>query len=323
MVGVASNLYRLAQRSLVVLAVILLFLYSTILVPARVSAAACTSPATDYGLITATVDISAPGTYRIWSRLAAPSSGNNTYLLEVDGSTCFTVGGSGVPVYPDGATNYFSSDNSNWIYKTSSGTNVETFLSAGVHSLKMIGTGDGLVLDRLVFTTDMACVPTGTGNNCINTNDITPPSVSITSPANGAIVTIPISVNVNASDSESGVSSAGIWLDNPAGSGAAQQTLSASPFMFSLGGLTFGSHTLLVKATNSAGLTGITAATALRITEKSDVTRNCQINFSDISAVIGKLGTTGFQGPADVNGDSRVNFSDISAVIGKLGTTPC
>ena len=41
-------------------------------------AAACTPPGTDYGTVTMTANVSSAGTYRIWTRMSAPSSSANT-----------------------------------------------------------------------------------------------------------------------------------------------------------------------------------------------------------------------------------------------------
>ncbi len=129
-------------------------------------AAPCPVPGTDYGTVTTTSSVASAGTYRIWTRMAAPSSSDNSYLLEVDGATCYTVGGSSVPIYSGGASSHFQAGTSNWIAKTVEGANVDHNLSSGTHSLKLIGTSEGVVIDRLIITADSACVPIGNGGNC-------------------------------------------------------------------------------------------------------------------------------------------------------------
>lgn len=130
------------------------------------SAAACTPPSTDYGTVTLTASVSAAGTYRVWTRMSAPNSTDNTYLLEIDGNTCYTVGGSGVPTYPNGASTYFQNNTTNWISKTSGGANIDPTLSSGSHTIKLIGNASGVVVDRIIITADTTCVPTGVGDNC-------------------------------------------------------------------------------------------------------------------------------------------------------------
>jgi hypothetical protein len=357
--------------------------------------------------------------------MAAASSSNNTYLLQVDSSTCFTVGGTAVPTYTTTQAtnnNRFAAGSTNWISKTSSGSQIDVSFTAGSHTLKLIGNADGVVVDRVVLTQDTSCTPSGTGDNCANPPDTVPPTVSITSPADTSTVTSPLTVAVTASDDSGLVSKVELYVD---GSGTPTATDSSSPFSFSGVTLAAGSHTLTAKAydaannattsspitvTVSAGgggdttapsvsftsptgtnpiiadraypvtvsatdasgikqvviqIDGVTAATLLtgpytqnintttlsngdhtlraratdastaqntsayvsqsvRVTDITDIGRNCVVNFSDISAVIPNLGQIGTGlGATDVNGDGKINFSDISAIIPKLGTTPC
>ncbi|QQS20309.1 hypothetical protein IPL85_02585 [Candidatus Saccharibacteria bacterium] len=131
-----------------------------------VYAAACTPPGTNYGTVTQTSNISSAGTYRIWTRMAAANSTDNTVLLEIDGNTCYVVGGSSVPTYASGATNYFVNNKTNWISKTTGGTNIDVSFTTGNHTVKLIGNGPGVVIDRVLLTKDTTCTPTGTGSNC-------------------------------------------------------------------------------------------------------------------------------------------------------------
>lgn len=130
------------------------------------SAAACVAPGTDYGTVTMTASLSAAGTYRVWTRMAAPNSTDNSYMLEIDGNNCYTVGGSSVPTYASGSTTRFESGTTNWKYRTTANAAVDVALSAGSHTLKLIGTSEGVVVDRVIITADTTCVPVGTGDNC-------------------------------------------------------------------------------------------------------------------------------------------------------------
>jgi chitodextrinase len=140
-----------------------------------VSATGCAQPPADHGTVTRSLTIPATATYHIWSRMAAGSAGDNTYSLDIDGTDCFTVGGSSVPVYANGAAVHFADDSSNWINKTNTGSTVDLALSAGTHSVKLIGTTSQVMLDRLLFTQDN-CVPIGVGDNCVNTGDTLAPA---------------------------------------------------------------------------------------------------------------------------------------------------
>jgi hypothetical protein len=80
--------------------------------------------------------------------------------------------------------------------------------------------------------------------------DLGPPSVSITAPASGAIVSGMIDVTVEANDTMSGVDGVAFYVDNQL-----QATLTQPPFSFTLNtsGLTPGSHTLTAKTADKAG----------------------------------------------------------------------
>lgn len=134
-----------------------------------VSAAACVPPGTDYGTVTMTASVSAAGTYRVWTRMAAPNSTDNNFMLEVDGNNCYTVGGSSVPTYAAGSTTRFQAGTTNWKYRTTANAAIDVNLSAGSHTLKLIGTSEGVVVDRVIITADTTCVPIGTGDNCATT----------------------------------------------------------------------------------------------------------------------------------------------------------
>lgn len=132
----------------------------------RVRAAACATPPVDNGTVTQTINIAEAGTYRVWTRMAAPSSGSSTYLLEIDANECYEVGGSGVPVYSSSSGPYFVAGTSNWTSRTAGGDQVDVTLSAGSHQLKLIGAHAGVVVDRLLITKDVVCIPSGMGDNC-------------------------------------------------------------------------------------------------------------------------------------------------------------
>lgn len=162
--------------------------------PQRASAAACSAPSTDYGRATATVNISSTTTYRIWSRVFAPDANNNSYLLEVDGNTCFTIGDGGQ------AANA-------WTWIDHQGGNpsskVQMSLGAGNHSLKMIGREPGVKLGRVLFVSNLNCVPVGTGDNCATSaapSDTEGPTVDITAPAESSVVEGVVGVAASAKD---------------------------------------------------------------------------------------------------------------------------
>lgn len=239
---------------------------------AAATAGACAQPATDYGNasgLSVNVGTGATATYRIWTRMVAPDTTNNTYLLEVDGSNCYTVGGTGVQTYTSAqatASTYFSTSTSNttdWIHTQSSGASLDISLTSGTHTFRMIGNAPNVVVDRLIVTQDLACIPQGVGDNCATPPDNTPPVVGITSPVSGTSVNSPVSVAVNATDDSGVVSKVELYVD---GSSTAYGTDASSPYNFSVTGLAPGAHTLLAKAydpsnnSSSSSLTSFTVA---------------------------------------------------------------
>ncbi len=156
----------------------------------RAASAACTAPSTDYGTDTVTFTVPSTATYRLWSRIMAPDSTNNTYLLEVDGGNCYNVGGA-VPAsswtwvdYQGGVTNNL----------------IQQSLAQGTHTFKLIGNKPGLKVDRVVALSDPNCIPTGSGDNCNTPSDTQPPAVTLTAPAEGVTVSGLVSIAAGATD---------------------------------------------------------------------------------------------------------------------------
>lgn len=289
-------------------ALVFVSLFTTsVLVAPPALAAACTAPATDYGMVTSTVSVQTAGTYHIWSRMAAPNSGSNSYKLEVTsgGTTnCYTVTGNASGLYSGTPATHFQSGSQNWT-KTAGGSPISMSLAAGTTTVKMIGTAADVYLDRVVMTTDTTCTPTGTGENCATPPDNTPPTVSIASPANGASVSTSPTVTVNATDSDGVVSKVELWRDNPTMSGAASYTDLVSPFSFSVTGLTPGTHTFIARATNAAGLTSVSTLVTVTVSDTTAPTVSIT-SPSNSSAQSGTITVTA--NASDAVGVSRVDF---------------
>lgn len=136
-----------------VLAVLFLFLW---FVPP--TQASC--PALPADSVTSSISIPATGNYTIWSRLMAPDSVTNSYYLEVDGSACgIVVGDSVIPANTWTWIDYSGGNSANKIVLP---------LTAGVHTVRLGVKESGLKLDRLIFgLSSSACVPMGTGDNCL------------------------------------------------------------------------------------------------------------------------------------------------------------
>lgn len=154
-------------------------------------AAACQTPSQDYGTVTTTIAIPGTATYRVWSRMMVPDTTNTSYLLEIDGANCFVVGGS-MPL-----------NTWTWMASTTSATStgkVDINLSQGSHVFKLIGNKPDVKLDRLILTSDLSCTPTGSNDDCNATADTTPPTVSLTAPAENSSLTGTVTVGATATD---------------------------------------------------------------------------------------------------------------------------
>ncbi len=144
----------LNSRLLLLLSIAVAAAIVTQFMPAQ---AACSAPATDYGTDTMTMNVPASGTYKVWSSMLAPDSTNDSYLLEIDGGSCYTVGDTGLPV---GSWKWVDYQNGNVTSK------ITVNLSAGNHTFKAIGREPGVSLDKIMITTDLTCTPTDVAGTC-------------------------------------------------------------------------------------------------------------------------------------------------------------
>lgn len=201
------------------------------------ASAACAAQDTSRGQVTSNFSVPTNGTYRVWSRIQAPDSTNNSYILEIDGTTCAIVVGDNTSIPANTWT---------WVnYKNGSTSSyIDVSLTAGSHTMVVIGREDNVELDRVVFTTDTSCVPTGTGDNCANPPDTTPPTVSITSPVNGATVNGTSTITATASD-DTALSKVEFYVD---GTLKASDTVTPYSYALDTTTLTNASHTVMAKA---------------------------------------------------------------------------
>jgi len=309
------------SHRIILLAVLLMSLVPQLHVE-NAFAAACTAPGVDYGQVTGlSTSIANAGTYKIWTRMAAADTSNNTYLLEIDGSSCYTVGGSSVPVYTNGATTYFANNSSNWINTTSAGASISLSLTAGTHTFKLIGNGVGLVIDRLIFTPSTTCVPTGTGANC---SDATAPTISAIASTNVVLnsATIGWTTNENASGLVEYGTTTSYGL-----SSALSSSLTTS-HSIGLSSLTSGTtYHYRVTSVDEAGNTTVSAdrtfATAATITYLApDINQDGVVGILDVSLLVAKWNVSGSSaslGRSDINGDGVVNALDLSMLIAQYG----
>jgi len=182
--------------------------------------------------------------------------------------------------------------------------------SNGTHTLKAIAK-DG------VGNTGTSAAVTVSVNN--STPDTTPPTVSITTPANGATVLSTVTVSANAADNVS-VASVQFQLD-----GANVGTLDvASPYTFSWDTTKSanGSHTLKAVAKDGAGNTGTSAAVTVTVnnstpdTTPPTVSITAPANGATVSSTV-----TVSANAADNVSVANVQFQLDGANLGSLDTT--
>ncbi len=99
--------------------------------------------------------LAAPGTFRIWGRVIAPTTSDDSFWLIMDGRT---------PILWNDIT-----PGSTWHWAAARDSNhsnqlVQLSLAAGDHVLQVAYREDGAKLDRLLITSDSALTPSGAGN---------------------------------------------------------------------------------------------------------------------------------------------------------------
>lgn len=151
----------------------------------------------------------------------------------------------------------------------------------------------------------------------LNTPDTSAPSVSITSPTNGASVFMTQTVNVTATDNV-GVTKVELYVD-----GQLKGTDTAAPYTFSLDTKTLSnaSHTIQAKAYDAAGNVGTSTNVSVMVKNwAEDINQDGKVDLLDFSLLATKYGQTGTSlGRADINGDSKVDLLDFSLLASKFG----
>lgn len=224
-----------------------------------VSAACANTPDPSLGTVTQSITAATAGTYRVWSRIMAPDTTNNSYYLQVDGGCAINVGdSSSIPANTWTWVNYQDGNTASY---------VDVTLSQGTHTLLMTGRESGVMLDRVIFTGDTSCVPTGTGDNCANP-DTTPPTVSVATPSIGSTVSGSTSIQVNATDA-SGISKVDIMVD---GTILASPTTSPYTATWDTTKVADGTHYVSAKAYDTAGNTAPSSNVTVTVQNSTSTT---------------------------------------------------
>ncbi len=127
----------------------------------------CPTITTNLGRVSFAINVTTTGTYNIYSHIKPQDNVDNSYWLQVDNQCGIDVGDSlAIP-----ASNWTWVNYSNGVQNTPIVLN----LTAGSHTLNLIGKTPGLEVDRvLVLPTSYVCVPVGNGDNCATLPTPTP-----------------------------------------------------------------------------------------------------------------------------------------------------
>lgn len=153
-------------------------------------------------------------------------------------------------------------------------------------------------------------------SNIVTVPELIPPSVSVSSPANNAIVSGTVSVTASANDN-TGVSRVEFYLN-----GVLQATDSSVPYLFSWNTASFatGSCTLVAKAYDAAGNVGQSGSlslTVVRDTTNPTVALTAPAPNATVSGTVSVTATA-----ADNVGVSRVEFYDNGLLMSATNVAP-
>lgn len=263
----------------------------------------CTGPQVDTTGPTAsftapTSGATVSGTVTVSANAADPESGVTNVLFRVNGRNDLD--------FTDATAPYQNSLN------TSSITN-------GAVTLTIIATnGDGLtttVTRNVTVNNVVSPTPTPTP-----TPDTTLPTVSITSPTSGSVLSgASIAVAATASDNAA-VSNVKLYID-----GILYLTDTTSPYAFTVNSsaMTAGAHTLYAVATDSSNNTrqSTTINFTYQANKPGDVDGNGTVNLSDFSIMRTNFGLSGkTRAEGDLSGDGTVNLTDFFELKTYFGT---
>lgn len=284
---------------------------------ASAAAGACTPPTTDYGKVTnIPIDVTATGNYRIWVRIQTSATSDN-FLLQLDSSDCFNVGGSGTAAA--GAGNW------QWVDFGTTGTkNEKNFTSIGQHTLTMYGTGEGLLVDRVIFTLinpggTISCIKPdnfvdpadGTvGGNCASAVNVAP-TVSITASPPGGTAPLTTTVTANPTDIDGTITSVELF------NGSTSLGVKNSAWTWTVSGLAAGTYSLTAKAIDNGGAVTTSSPISVTVTGAASVIGDCTgdslANIDDLT----KMGTNWNKSGASYSDcnfspDTTVNIDDLT-----------
>jgi lysophospholipase L1-like esterase len=222
--------------------------------------------------------------------------------LSTDLGANYTLTGVSVMWAANTVRNYelqVSTNNSTWTTVASGVTNNSA--SQVIHTGSFTATPTGryfriLARDRWVASYGNSIYEIGVYGTLASTTDTTPPTVSLTAPANGAAITasdiVPTATLTATASDNTGVTKVEFY-DN----GAMVGSDTTAPYSYGWTTSAAGAHALTAKAYDAAGNSATSSAANVTVT---------------VAPYPGIM-------PGDVNGDSRVNALDLSTLISRDG----
>jgi pectate lyase len=127
------------------------------------------------GVATMSVTVSQPGNYKLWVQMMGSGDAANTLWLKFDNLYCVKVGD--LAGMPSGIWSWVDYKNGNITEKIPI-----PLIAAGTHTITLIGNAlePGVKVDRVLFTRDATCVPTGSGDTCIGVVSTPTPTITAT-----------------------------------------------------------------------------------------------------------------------------------------------
>lgn len=223
------------------------------------------------------VNVPSGGTYGLAWRHANGATADRTAQVMVDGSTVVSNAS-------------FTGTGSWTTWATTSAVNVT--LSAGNHIIRLQATTSaGLSnIDYIQISGGSPSIGSCSSNAS--------PTVSITSPSNGASFTAPanLTINATASDSDGSIASVQFFQGS-----TLLGTDTSSPYSFTWSNVAAGSYSLTARATDNAG--AVTTSAAMSITVTGTATITIQENQSGVCSFDGTVDSdnSGFTGSGFIN----------------------
>lgn len=178
---------------------ILLLIMLTILISLfKVSSVQAQAPCPTLPTNTGTIIFSATttaGTYRVWNRMKSADTNNNSFYLKIDNNCPVLVGDSSL----------ISNTTWTWVdyQEGNTSSKIDINLTAGIHVITLIGNEPGVIIDKVLMTKNLSCLPVDFGTNCpseLPTSTPTPTPQNLNTVTVSSIVALKTALSDNSLD---------------------------------------------------------------------------------------------------------------------------